>query len=94
MGHDMFSADDRRSEFKSAVQLRPEWNPTAACFRHLPNMQNGLAIGTLVALGHADDERVIRACENLVELGRTFGGYCDTNIRKGLEARRAKARRR
>jgi len=94
VGHDMFSAEDRRSEFKSALELRPEWNPAGACFRHLPNMQNGLAISTLVALGHASDQRVIRACENLVELGRAFGGYCDTNIRKGLEARRAKARRR
>ena len=94
VAHNMFSGDDRASEFNSAMQLRPEWDPKSACFRHLPNIQNGLAIRTLVALGHADDERVIRACENLVELGRSFGGYCDTNIRKGLEARRASARRR
>ena len=94
VAHGMFSADDRGSEFNSARQLRPEWDPKSACFRHLPNMQNGLAIRTLVALGHADDKRVIRACENLVELHRSFGGYCDTNIRKGLENRVATGRRR
>jgi hypothetical protein len=93
VAHSMFSGEDRASEFKSAVQFRPEWDPKAACFRHLPNIQNGLAIRTLVALGHANDGQVIRACENIVELGRCFGGYCDTNIRKALEASRASVQR-
>lgn len=93
VAHDMFSSADRASEFSSALQLRPEWDPKSACFRHLPNIQNGLAIRTLVALGHADDRCVIRACENLVELAQRFGGYCDTDIRKGLETCQARARR-
>ena len=94
VAHNMFSGDDRASEFGSAMQLRPEWDPKSACFRHLPNIQNGLAIRTLVALGHANDKRVIQACENLVELKRAFGGFCDTNIRKGLAVRRARTRKR
>jgi hypothetical protein len=92
VAHSMFSGSDRASESRSALRLRPEWDPKAACFRHLPNIQNGLAIRTLVALGHASDARVLRACENLVELGRCYGGYCDTNIRKALETRQARAK--
>lgn len=85
VAHHMFSHEDRTVEFDSAMHLYPEWDPKSACFRHLPNIQNGLAIRTLVRLGHADSEPVLRACENLVELGQRFGGYCDTNIRKALE---------
>jgi hypothetical protein len=92
VAHNMFSNDNRASEFRSAIQFRPEWDPKSACFRHLPSIQNGLAIRTLVGLGHAEDKRVMRACENLIQLGRDFGGYCDTNIRKTLEARGVSAR--
>jgi hypothetical protein len=85
VAHHMFSTEDRAAEFKSAAELHPEWDPKSACFRHLPIIQNGLAIQMLVALGHAEDQRVLAACENLVALERNFGGFCDTNVRKGLE---------
>ena len=47
----------------------------------------------LIDLGFAEDERVLAACENLLELKRTYGGFCDTLIRCGPQAQRAAQRK-
>jgi hypothetical protein len=87
VGHNMFSIYDRKAEYCSALKLQPQWDPKVACYMHLPIIQNGYAIRTLICLGYAGNRKIIRACENLLELRRIFGGYCNSNIRRGLEAR-------
>lgn len=88
VGHNMFSIDDRKSEYRSALKLQPQWDPKLACYMHLPIIQNGNAIRILVRLGYANHKKILRACENLVEIRRIFKGYCNGNIRRGLESRK------
>ena len=88
VAHSMFSSQDRSAEFKSALAEKPEWKPVGLCYRHLPMIQTCSALKTLMSLGLADDKRVIAACENLLELRRTYGGWCDSNIRNGLIAKK------
>ena len=91
VGHHMFTNPDRHLEFERALEDRPEWDPKNSCYRHLALVQNGVAIRMLISLGYAEDDRVVAACENLVEINKTYKGFCDTQIRKGFEAeKRAK----
>ncbi|MBC8228042.1 hypothetical protein H8E77_00650 [bacterium] len=87
VAHNMFSSRDRADEFKSALAEKPEWNPVGLCYLHLPIIQTGTALKTLVRLGLEDDERVIAACDNLLALKQTYGGWCESNIRNGLLAK-------
>lgn len=87
VAHHMFSSEDRRAEFMSAVDEKPEWNPVGLCYLHLPMIQTGSVLKALMKLGLENDERVIAACENLLELKQNYGGWCDTNIRNGLAAK-------
>lgn len=87
VAHHMFSSQDRASEFRSALAEKPEWNPVGLCYMHLPMIQTGAALKALISLGLENDERVIAACDNLLELRRTYGGWCDSNIRNGLLAK-------
>ena len=87
VAHSMFSVQDREAEFKSALAERPEWNPVGLCYIHLPMIQTGAALKALILLGLENDGRVIAACDNFLELRETYGGWCDTNIRKGLIAK-------
>ena len=89
VAHYMFSSQDRGAEFKSALAEKPEWNPVGLCYRHLPMIQTGAALKALISLGFENDKRVITACDNLLELRREYGGWCDSNIRNGLLERRA-----
>jgi len=93
VAHNMFSAQDRGAEFKSALAEKPEWKPVGLCYRHLPMIQTGAALKALIKLGLEDDKRVIAACDNLLELRQTYDGWCDTNIRNGLIARQKAERR-
>lgn len=87
VAHNMFSTQDRGEEFKSALAEKPEWKPVGLCYRHLPMIQTGTALKALIKLGFDDDRRVIAACDNLLEIRRTYGGWCDSNIRNGLIAK-------
>lgn len=84
VAHSMFSSQDRNKEFKSALTEKPEWIPRGLCYMHLPNIQTGIAIKTLIKLGFENDKRIVSACDNLMELRRNYGGWCDSNIRNGL----------
>ena len=86
VAHNMFSSQDRQAEFKSALAERPEWNHVGLCYMHLPMIQTGAALKALILLWLENDERVITACDNLLELRQTYGGWCDSNIRNGLIA--------
>ena len=77
----MFSSCSRDAEFQSASKYKQEWNPVGACYKHIPNMQNGYALRLLNSLGFQNDERVLRACDNPVALRENYGGFCETNIR-------------
>ena len=88
----MFSSQDRAAEFKSALTEKSEWNPVGLCYMHLPMIQTGTALKALIRLGLEDDERVIAACDNLLALKQTYGGWCDTNIRNGLLAKQKAVR--
>ena len=57
VGHHMFSNPDRSAEFQSAKEEKPEWNPVGLCYRHLPMIQTGIALKTLIRLGYENDER-------------------------------------
>ncbi len=92
VGHYMFSSQDRSAEFKSALAEKSEWNPVGLCYRHLPMIQTGYALRTLIKLGLENDERVIASCDNFLELRQTYGGWCDTNIRNGLIAKQKAGR--
>jgi len=87
VAHNMFSSQNRAAEFKSALAEKPEWNPVGLCYLHLPMIQTGTALKALIRLGLEDDERVIAACDNLLALKQTYGGWCDTLIRNGLLAK-------
>lgn len=93
VAHSMFSSQNRDAEFKSALAEKPEWNPVGLCYLHLPNIQTGTAIKTLIKLGFENDRRVISACDNLVELRQNYGGWCDSNIRNGLIAQKKASRK-
>jgi hypothetical protein len=88
VAHNMFSSQNRDEEFKSALAERPEWNPKGLCYMHLPMIQTGVALKTLIKLGFGNDKRVISACDNFLELRQTYGGWCDSNIRNGLIAKK------
>jgi hypothetical protein len=88
VAHSMFSCQDRGAEFRSALAERPGWNPVRGCYFHLPMIQTGAALKVLIQLGFENDKRVIAACDNLLELRQTYGGWCDSNIRNGLIAQR------
>ena len=92
VAHHMFSSQDREAEFRSALAERPEWNPVGLCYRHLPMIQTGSALRTLIKLGLENDERVLAGCDNLLELRQTYGGWCDSNIRNGLIAKQKTGR--
>ena len=86
--HNMFITSDRQAEFISALKERPEWDPKRLCYQHLAIIQNGLAIQTLIQMGYADDVRIEKACDNLYFLKEKYGGWCQSNIMKGLAYRR------
>jgi hypothetical protein len=94
VAHHMFSTESREAEFQSAKEEKSEWNPCGGCYRHLPMIQTGFALKVLIRLGYENDERVIAACNNLLELRRTYGGWCDSNIRNGLLAQQKAERQR
>jgi len=84
VAHNMFSSQNRESEFKIALAEKPEWNPKGLCYMHLPMIQTGIALKTLILLGFENDKRVLSACDNFLELRQFYGGWCDSNIRNGL----------
>ncbi len=84
--HAMFTSDDRQSEFASAENEKPEWIPRQLCYNHLPVIQTGEAIKTLITLGFGEDGRVLSACENFVLMKEKYGGWCDSNVRNFLIA--------
>ena len=86
VAHHMFSTEAREAEFQSAKEEKSEWNPVGLCYCHLPMIQTGFALKVLIRLGYENDERVIAACNNLLELRRIYDGWCDSNIRNGLLA--------
>ncbi|MBM3239672.1 hypothetical protein FJZ31_25575 [Candidatus Poribacteria bacterium] len=94
VAHHMFSTESREAEFQSAKEEKSEWNPCGGCYRHLPMIQTGFALKVLIRLGYENDEKVIAACDNLLELRRTYGGWCDSNIRNGLLAQQKAERQR
>ena len=81
VARDMFSGHSRDKEFQSASKYKQEWNPVSACYKHIPNIQNSYALRLLHSLGFQNDERVLRACDNLVALQTSYGGFCETNLR-------------
>lgn len=91
--HNMFSSQDRKAEFQSALAEKPNWNPVSLCYMHLPMIQTGAALKALMRLGFENDRRVIAACDNLLFLKQTYGGWCETNIRIGLLAEQKAAKR-
>lgn len=84
VAHAMFTSSERNNEFVSALNEKPEWIPRQLCYNHLPNIQTGEAIKTLIKLGFGEDSRVISACENFVWMKEKYGGWCDTNVRNIL----------
>jgi hypothetical protein len=88
VGHHMFTNPDRMVEFASAIEDAAGDSPCKSCCRHLALAQSSLGIRMLIQLGLSDDERVLAACENLVEIHKEYGGFCDTLIRRRLEAKR------
>lgn len=92
VAHDMLTAADRRAEYRGALAHKPEWLPVGACYNHLPIIQTGYALRFLNTAGHADDPRVLAACENFVELFDRFGGWCDTYVRMGLQAEKKRTK--
>jgi hypothetical protein len=88
VAHNMFSSQNRDEEFKSALAEKPEWNPKGLCYMHLPMIQTGIALKTLISLGFENDKRVLSACDNFLKLRQTYGGWCDSNIRNGLIAKK------
>jgi hypothetical protein len=91
IGHHMFSASDRRAEFKSAAAEHPEWIPAGACYCHLPMIQTGLAVKTLIAFGYAEEPRVAAACASILQIKERFGGWCNSDIKNGLLAEKNRA---
>jgi len=77
----MFSSPSRDDEFRSATKYKQEWNPVGLCYKHIPNIQNSYALRVLNSLGFQNDERILRACDNLVALWQKYGGFCETNLR-------------
>lgn len=88
VGHHIFSNPDRLVEFESAAQEAPGLSPCKSCCRHLALAQTSLGIRMLIQLGFANDERVLAACDSLVQIHKEYGGFCDTLIRRGLEEKR------
>jgi hypothetical protein len=84
--HNMFTSPNRYNEFESAEKEKPEWIPRQLCYNHLPNIQTGEAIKTLIMLGFENDSRVISACENFIWMKEKYGGWCDSFIRNTLIA--------
>jgi len=92
LAHDMITSDRRRAEFRSALAYKPYWIPVGACYSHLPMMQTGYALHLLNKTGYENDPRVVKACQNLVDLHERFGGWCQSSIHYGLLAEK-KARK-
>lgn len=86
VAHNMITAEPRESEFGSTLAHKPHWLPHIACHSHLPLVQTGCALRLLNKTGYADDPRVLQACRNLVAMYERFGGWCTTNIHRGLLA--------
>ncbi len=84
VAHAMFTSSERNNEFVSAEKEKPEWIPRQLCYNHLPNIQTGEAIKTLIKLGYEEDSRIISACENFIWMREKYGGWCDTNVRNTL----------
>lgn len=84
VAHAMFTSSERNNEFVSAEKEKPEWIPRQLCYNHLPNIQTGEAIKTLIKLGFEEDSRVISACENFIWMREKYGGWCDSNVRNTL----------
>ena len=82
VGHAMFTTPDRRREFEAAERLKPEWLPREVCFRTLAVLPNAVCLILLIRLGLEEDERVVRALDNVYHLFSTYGGLCATNIKK------------
>jgi hypothetical protein len=81
--HYMFSSDDRAEEFRIAALLKPEWIPRQVCFNHLAVLQNAFTLNLLVKLGYDKDQRIEFALDNLFEIEQQWGGFCDSDIKKG-----------
>ena len=92
LAHDMITGENRRAEFRSALAYKPHWIPVGACYSHLPMIQTGCALHLLNKTGYENDPRVLRACQNLVDLHERFGGWCQSSIYYGLLAEK-KARK-
>ncbi|MHB1153153.1 MAG: hypothetical protein ACYCWE_19685 [Eubacteriales bacterium] len=84
VAHSMFTSAERNNEFVSALNEKPEWIPRQLCYNHLPNIQTGEAIKTLIKLGFEEDGRVTSACENFIWMREKYGGWCDSNVRNIL----------
>lgn len=80
--HNMFTTDNRNMEFNAAQELKPEWIPRNVCYRHLAVIQNYQALIVLLRLGMEDRKEVTQALDNLYNIYETYGGYCDSDIKK------------
>lgn len=88
VAHNMFSNESRWLEFEAAKMRIPQWDPKQLCYNHLPNVQTAYAICCLNQLGYQDDSRVVRACQNFMDMHKTYGGFCDSNIRNTIIERK------
>lgn len=81
----VLSIEDRRGEFRSALNAMPEEDPKRGCFSSLPLIQTALGARALIRLGFEDDERVLSVCQNLLSIQHPTGGWCATACRRWLE---------
>ncbi|MDD5529443.1 MAG: hypothetical protein PHX21_05370 [bacterium] len=95
----LFTSEDCRAEFRSALKEMPEEDPKHGCFMSLPLIQTAFALRTLVCLGFGNDERVLKGYESLLDIQliperqqgldskRPTGSWCAIGCRQMVEER-------
>jgi len=82
--HHVFCSDNRGEEFRIVSLLKPEWIPRQICFNHLAVLQNAFTLNLLIKLGFENDQHIEFALDNLFEIEQQWGGFCDSDIKKGF----------
>ena len=79
---DVFTTEDRTTEFQAALTYRPEWLPSHVCFRTMAIIPNAVCLILLLRLGLESAPGVSAALSSLYDLYVRHGGLCATNIKK------------
>ena len=85
----IFTTENRESEFQAALALKPEWLPRHVCFHTMAMIPNAVCLNLLLRLGLEDDPGVSSALQAQYALYQKHGGFLRDRYQKAIPVKQS-----